>query len=108
MATFRYVVADVFTDVPLAGNQVAVFTDAREIPADMLQPLARVLIERTFDRDLLVDPVDQAFLGLAALAVFRVDAAVGEFDRDPFERELLAVGVEAQRHRRAGAEAREQ
>ena len=41
MPTFRYVVADVFTDVPLAGNQVAVFTDAREIPEEMLQPLAR-------------------------------------------------------------------
>ena len=41
MATFRYVVADVFTDVPLAGNPVAVFTDARELPEDMLQPLAR-------------------------------------------------------------------
>ncbi len=41
MPTFRYVVADVFTDVPLAGNQVAVFTDAREIPEEQLQPLAR-------------------------------------------------------------------
>jgi trans-2,3-dihydro-3-hydroxyanthranilate isomerase len=39
--TFRYVVVDCFTDVPLAGNQLAVFTDAREIPEDMLQPLAR-------------------------------------------------------------------
>jgi trans-2,3-dihydro-3-hydroxyanthranilate isomerase len=38
---FRYVVADVFTDVPLAGNQLAVFTDARAIPEHMLQPLAR-------------------------------------------------------------------
>ena len=41
MATFRYVIADVFTDVPLAGNQVAVLTDAREIPEERLQPLAR-------------------------------------------------------------------
>ncbi|HET9674661.1 MAG TPA: PhzF family phenazine biosynthesis protein [Gaiellaceae bacterium] len=41
MATFRYVVADVFTDVPLAGNQLAVFTDARDLPEDVLQPLAR-------------------------------------------------------------------
>ena len=41
MATFRYVIADVFTDVPLAGNQVAVFTDARDIPEGRLQPLAR-------------------------------------------------------------------
>jgi trans-2,3-dihydro-3-hydroxyanthranilate isomerase len=41
VGTFRYVIADVFTDVPLAGNQVAVFTDAREIPEERLQPLAR-------------------------------------------------------------------
>jgi trans-2,3-dihydro-3-hydroxyanthranilate isomerase len=41
MASFRYVVADVFTDTPLAGNQLAVFTDARELPEELLQPLAR-------------------------------------------------------------------
>jgi trans-2,3-dihydro-3-hydroxyanthranilate isomerase len=38
---FRYVVADVFTDTPLEGNGLAVFTDAREIPEKTLQPLAR-------------------------------------------------------------------
>src|ERR671923_1523199 len=38
---FRYVVADVFTDSPLTGNQLAVFTDAREIPEHLLQPLAK-------------------------------------------------------------------
>jgi trans-2,3-dihydro-3-hydroxyanthranilate isomerase len=43
MTSFRYVVCDVFTDVPLAGNQLAVFTDAREIPEEMLQRLAREL-----------------------------------------------------------------
>jgi trans-2,3-dihydro-3-hydroxyanthranilate isomerase len=41
VAGFRFVVADVFTDVPLAGNQLAVFTDARELPEETLQPLAR-------------------------------------------------------------------
>jgi trans-2,3-dihydro-3-hydroxyanthranilate isomerase len=41
VAGFRYVVADVFTDTPLAGNQLAVFTDARELPEDELQRLAR-------------------------------------------------------------------
>ena len=41
MSTFRYVVADVFTDRPLAGNQLAVFTDAREIPEELLQRLAK-------------------------------------------------------------------
>ena len=43
MAAFRYVVVDVFTDEPLAGNQLAVFTDAREIPEAKLQRLAREL-----------------------------------------------------------------
>lgn len=41
VATFRFVVADVFTDTPLEGNQLAIFTDAREIPDERLQPLAR-------------------------------------------------------------------
>jgi len=41
VASFRYVVCDVFTDTPLAGNQLAVFTDARAIPEDQYQPLAR-------------------------------------------------------------------
>jgi trans-2,3-dihydro-3-hydroxyanthranilate isomerase len=41
VATYRYVIADVFTDAPLEGNQLAVFTDAREIPEDKLQPLAK-------------------------------------------------------------------
>ena len=40
MSAFRYVFADVFTDTPLAGNQLAVFTDARAIPEELLQPLA--------------------------------------------------------------------
>ncbi len=41
MVDFRYVICDVFTDRPLAGNQLAVFTDARGIPEALLQPLAR-------------------------------------------------------------------
>jgi trans-2,3-dihydro-3-hydroxyanthranilate isomerase len=41
MPDYRYVVADVFTDRPLTGNQLAVFTDAREIPEQVMQPLAR-------------------------------------------------------------------
>jgi trans-2,3-dihydro-3-hydroxyanthranilate isomerase len=38
--TLRYVVVDVFTDTALAGNQLAVFTDAREIDPDLMQALA--------------------------------------------------------------------
>jgi trans-2,3-dihydro-3-hydroxyanthranilate isomerase len=53
VSDFRYVVADVFTDRPLAGNQLAVFTDAREIPDDLLQPLAR---EVNFSETVFVYP----------------------------------------------------
>jgi trans-2,3-dihydro-3-hydroxyanthranilate isomerase len=42
-SAFRYVLVDVFTDTPLEGNALCVFTDAREIPEDMLQRLAREL-----------------------------------------------------------------
>jgi trans-2,3-dihydro-3-hydroxyanthranilate isomerase len=41
MGTYRYVVVDVFTDTPLEGNQLAVFTDARELPEELLQPIAK-------------------------------------------------------------------
>src|SRR5437764_13720055 len=43
MGTFRYVVADVFTDTPLAGNPVAVFTDGRGLEDEQMQRLAREL-----------------------------------------------------------------
>ncbi|HEX3686561.1 MAG TPA: PhzF family phenazine biosynthesis protein [Gaiellaceae bacterium] len=43
MRTFRYVVADVFTDTPLAGNPLAVFTDGRGLDDDEMQRLAREL-----------------------------------------------------------------
>src|SRR5438132_6271803 len=39
--TLRYVVADVFTDRPLAGNQLAVFTDGRGVDDATMQALAR-------------------------------------------------------------------
>jgi len=41
--TFRYVVADVFTDTPLAGNALAVFTDGRGLDDEEMQRLAREL-----------------------------------------------------------------
>jgi len=40
-ASHRFAVVDVFTDEPLQGNQLAVFTDARSIPEELLLPLAR-------------------------------------------------------------------
>src|SRR6266571_7584693 len=53
MSRYRYVVCDVFTDRPLEGNQLAVFTDARELPEELLQPLAR---EMNFSETVFVLP----------------------------------------------------
>jgi trans-2,3-dihydro-3-hydroxyanthranilate isomerase len=53
VAVFRYVVCDVFTDTPLAGNQLAVFTDARDLPEELMQPLAR---EMNFSETVFVLP----------------------------------------------------
>ena len=55
MARFRYVVVDVFSDQPLQGNQLAVFTDAREIPEEQLQRLAR---EVNFSETTFVYPAE--------------------------------------------------
>ena len=57
MRTFRYVVCDVFTDVPLAGNQLAVFTDARDLTTDDMQALAR---ETNFSETVFVLPPSNA------------------------------------------------
>jgi trans-2,3-dihydro-3-hydroxyanthranilate isomerase len=53
VASFRYVVCDVFTDCPLEGNQLAVFTDARALPEESLQLLAR---EMNFSETVFVYP----------------------------------------------------
>jgi trans-2,3-dihydro-3-hydroxyanthranilate isomerase len=55
VARFRYVIADVFTGTPLTGNQLAVFTDAREIPEDRMQAIAR---EMNFSETVFVLPPD--------------------------------------------------
>jgi trans-2,3-dihydro-3-hydroxyanthranilate isomerase len=63
--SFRYVVADVFTDTPLEGNALAVFTDARGLPEERLQPLAR---ELNLSETVFVYPAEQG--GHAKLRIF--------------------------------------
>jgi trans-2,3-dihydro-3-hydroxyanthranilate isomerase len=53
--TLRYVVADVFTDTPLEGNQLAVFTDGRDLDTDTMQALAR---ETKFSETVFVLPTE--------------------------------------------------
>src|SRR5712691_7755111 len=62
---FRYVICDVFTDRPLAGNQLAVFTDARLVPEKLLQPIAR---EMNFSETVFVYPAVKG--GHARIRIF--------------------------------------
>jgi trans-2,3-dihydro-3-hydroxyanthranilate isomerase len=55
MPTLRYVVADGFTDTPLEGNQLAVFTDARDLDDSLMQRLA---LELKFSETVFVLPAE--------------------------------------------------
>ena len=57
---FRYVLADVFTDTPLQGNGLAVFTDARDLTSEEMQAIAREmnLSETVFVLPATVDDAD--------------------------------------------------
>ena len=69
MPTFRYVVVDVFTDTALAGNQLAVFTDARGIDAETMQALA---LEIGFSETTFVLPPEAG--GTARVRIFNPDS----------------------------------
>jgi trans-2,3-dihydro-3-hydroxyanthranilate isomerase len=66
--TFRYVVVDVFTDTALAGNQLAVFTDARGIETETMQALA---LEIGFSETTFVLPPESG--GTARVRIFNPD-----------------------------------
>ena len=65
MPTLRYVVADVFTDRPLEGNQLAVFTDARGLDERTMQALA---LEIGFSETTFVLPPEQG--GTVRIRIF--------------------------------------
>jgi trans-2,3-dihydro-3-hydroxyanthranilate isomerase len=63
--TLRYVVADVFTHTALTGNQLAVFTDGREVNEQTMQDLAR---EMNFSETVFVLPPEEG--GHARIRIF--------------------------------------
>jgi trans-2,3-dihydro-3-hydroxyanthranilate isomerase len=65
MTVVRYVICDVFTDRPFAGNQLAVFTDARALDAGTMQKLAR---EINFSESTFVLPAEAG--GHARIRIF--------------------------------------
>jgi trans-2,3-dihydro-3-hydroxyanthranilate isomerase len=68
MPPLRYVVVDVFTDTPLQGNQLAVFTDARAIDDATMQALAK---ETNFSETTFVLPPERG--GTARVRIFNPD-----------------------------------
>ena len=65
MPSLRYVVADVFTEQALEGNQLAVFTDARSIDEGTMQALA---LEIGFSETTFVLPPEQG--GTVRIRIF--------------------------------------
>ena len=63
--TLRYVYVDVFTNTPLTGNQLAVFTDARELDTPTMQALAK---EIGFSETTFVLPAEAG--GTARMRIF--------------------------------------
>jgi trans-2,3-dihydro-3-hydroxyanthranilate isomerase len=65
VASLRYVVADVFTDRALTGNQLAVFTDGRGVDDETMQKLAK---EMNFSESVFVLPPEAG--GHARIRIF--------------------------------------
>ena len=65
MASLRYVVADVFTDTALTGNQLAVFTDGRDVDDELMQKLAK---EMNYSETVFVLPSENG--GHARIRIF--------------------------------------
>jgi trans-2,3-dihydro-3-hydroxyanthranilate isomerase len=63
--SLRFVIADVFTDTPLQGNQLAVFTDGRGLETESMQALA---LEFGFSEIVFVLPAEQG--GNARIRIF--------------------------------------
>jgi trans-2,3-dihydro-3-hydroxyanthranilate isomerase len=63
--SLRYVVADVFTDTALTGNQLAVFTDGREVDDATMQKLAK---EMAYSESVFVLPPEDG--GHARIRIF--------------------------------------
>ena len=104
MPRYRFVTADVFTDRPFGGNQLAVFPDARGIPEERLADITR---EFNFSETTFVYPPDEPrhtkrvriftpgaelpFAGHPTVGTAHVLAAIGEI---PLTGDLTSIVFE--------------
>src|SRR5438093_5103468 len=75
---------------------------------DLEEPRPLLVGQRAGELDVPLDPVEHPLTGLAVFAVGGMDLRVSQPDRHGLERPALASCVERDRHRGAGAQAREQ
>lgn len=75
---------------------------------DLHQPRPLFGIEIAFECDQALDAVEHSLFGFARGAIGAMNFAVMQADRCLLKRQLLAFGIKPQRHRRAGAEPREE
>lgn len=88
MTAWPFTLCDVFTDRPLAGNQLAVFPAAAPIPESLLQPLAR---EINFSETVFVYP--PAGVGDAKIRIFTPNAEL-RFAGHPVLGTAFALGAD--------------
>ena len=101
MRRYRYHTADVFTDQPFGGNQLAVLPDARGLDDDAMASLAR---EFNFSESVFVFPPEHGgtrrlriwtpggelpFAGHPTVGTAHVLAAIGEIDLDGDETRIV-------------------
>jgi len=70
-AVYEFLICDVFTDRPLAGNQLAVFLDGAAVPEELLAPLA---MEIHFSETVYVYPPEAG--GTARIRIFTPGAEI--------------------------------
>ena len=70
----------------------------RTLVGDLQQPLSLIGAECAFKRDVAIDTVEHAFLGLAIETILGVDFIVGQPHRNAIKRQLLFVGIQSQCH----------
>lgn len=92
MPTTRFVICDVFSDRPLAGNQLAVFTRATGLSSETMQALAR---EMGFSESTFVMPPEQA--GDARVRIFTPRIEV-PFAGHPVLGTAFVLGLPLQKH----------
>jgi trans-2,3-dihydro-3-hydroxyanthranilate isomerase len=88
---YNYLIVDVFTDTPLEGNPLAVYTDARDLAPARMQPIAR---EMNLSETVFVLPAERG--GDARIRIFTPSVEL-PFAGHPTLGSAVVIGEQAQK-----------